>query len=102
MKARIYQPAKNAMQSGRAKTSFWMLELECETARAPEPVMGWTAVGDTAAQTRMKFATREDAVAFAEKKGWEYSVSTPQSRIVTPRNYVENFKYRPAGAADGK
>jgi len=102
MKARIYQPARNAMQSGRAKTEAWVLEYELETPRAPEPLMGWTAAGDTLNEVRMKFATLEDAVAFADKKGIQYSVSAPQARVITPRNYVDNFKANSAKSAGTK
>jgi hypothetical protein len=94
MKARIYQPSKNAMQSGRAKTQGWVLEYELETPRKVEPLMGWTSSGDTLNQVKMKFESVEDAVAFAEKKGMEYAVATAHARIVTPRNYVDNFLKR--------
>ncbi|MBI3440711.1 MAG: ETC complex I subunit, partial [Proteobacteria bacterium] len=56
MKARIFKPAKNAMQSGRASSAKWVLEYELETPRRPEPLMGWTAANDTLNQVRMKFA----------------------------------------------
>lgn len=94
MKARIYQPSKSATQSGRAKTGEWVLEYERDSKRAPEPVMGWTSSADTLNQVRLEFPTREDAIAYAEKKGWEYTADQAQARIVTPRNYVDNFKYR--------
>ena len=92
MKARIYQPARNAMQSGRAKTGLWLLECDDETRRGPESLMGWTSASDTLGEIRMKFATADDAVAFAKKKGWEYTIDTPHARVITPRNYVDNFK----------
>lgn len=92
MKARIYQPSKNAMQSGRAKTDFWVLECDDETRRGPESLMGWTAASDTQGQIRMKFDTVDDAIVFAKKKGWDYTLATAQARVITPRNYVDNFK----------
>ena len=95
MKARIYPVSKSATQSGRGKTEIWMLEYELETQRRPEPLMGWTAADDTLAEVRLKFASQDEAVAFATAKGIEYTVSKAQNRIVTPRNYVDNFKYRP-------
>lgn len=102
MKVRIYQPAKSATQSGRAKTNVWYLEYELETPRRPEPLMGWTASGDTLNQVCLEFPTREDAIAYAQSKGWEYTAGQAPVRIVTPRNYVDNFKYRaPAGDANG-
>ncbi len=95
MKARIFKPTKSATQSGRGRTALWVLEYELETARRPEPLMGWTASGDTLNQVYLEFPTREDAIAYAQKKGWEYTAGEAQERQVTPRNYVDNFKYRP-------
>ena len=95
MKVRIFQPSKNAMQSGRARTGKWILEYEAETRRFPEALMGWTASGDTLNQVRLHFKSPEDAVTYARSKGWEYSVLPPHQRRVVPRNYVDNFKYIP-------
>jgi hypothetical protein len=95
MKVRIYKPSKNVMQSGRARTQGWVLEYEPETPRQPEPLMGWTAAGDTLGQVRLHFASVEDAVAYAHKKGWGYTVLPAHERRVVPRNYVDNFKYIP-------
>ncbi len=94
MKARIYQPSKSATQSGRAKTALWVLEYELETPRRPESLMGWTASGDTLNQVTLEFPTREEAIAYATRKGWDYTAGEAHKRIVTPRNYVDNFKYR--------
>ena len=41
--ARIYKPARTAMQSGKARTGEWMLDYEPEERREIEPLMGWTA-----------------------------------------------------------
>lgn len=92
MQVRIYQPAKTAMSSGRAKTHVWVLEYEIETPRRPEPLMGWTSAGDTLNQVKLSFPSREDAVAFAEKNGWSYGVQDPHERRVRPRNYADNFR----------
>lgn len=93
MKVRIFQPSKTAMQSGRAATHAWRLEAEIETPRRPEPLMGWISSGDTLNQIRLSFPTREDAVAFAERKGWDYAVQDAPIRRVRPRNYADNFRY---------
>lgn len=95
MRVKIYKPSRNVMQSGFAKTEQWILEYIPETRREPEGLMGWTASGDTLNQVRMKFGTKEEAIAFAESKGWQYLISKSKSRIVRPRNYADNFKYRP-------
>jgi len=95
VKARIYQPAKTAMQSGRAKTHRWILEYEPATARRAEPLMGWISSGDTLNQIRLRFETREEAIAFAKRKGLDHTVEEPHERHITPRNYADNFRARP-------
>ena len=96
MQARIYRPAKTVMQSGRGNTKQWVLEFELATPRRPEPLMGWTSSGDTLNQVRLRFDTQEDAVAYAERKGLDYTVQRAHERRVVPRNYADNFKPRPA------
>ena len=92
---RIYQPPKSSMQSGRGKTHHWVLEYEPETARRPEPLMGWTASGDTLNQVKIRFATQEEAIAFATREGFEYSVEQPKPHRIRPRSYADNFRYVP-------
>lgn len=96
MDVKIYKPSKNAMQSGRAlDESGWFLEYETQGRREAEPLMGWTAADDTLNQVRLKFKSCEDAIAFAEKEGWSYTILKPNERRIKPRNYGDNFKYRP-------
>jgi hypothetical protein len=95
IRCRIFQPPKNAMQSGRGKTHHWMLEYEIETPRRPEPLMGWTASGDTLNQVRIRFPTRDEAVTFAEREGLDFSVEEPKPHRVRPRSYADNFRYAP-------
>lgn len=90
--AKIFKPVKTATQSGRAKTKKWVLEYELETRRQPEALMGWVSSGDTLNQVKIGFDTQEEAIAFADKKGWDYSVVEPQSRRLKPRTYLDNFK----------
>lgn len=93
MPARIYQPAKTAMQSGTAKTHQWILEFTQEEGRTVDPLMGWTGSGDTQSQVRLRFDTRAAAEAYAQTKGIVYTVSEPQARKqnIRPRGYGENF-----------
>jgi NADH dehydrogenase len=93
MRARIYQPARTAMQSGTARTSDWMLEFGQDAACEIDPLMGWTGSADTQAQVRLRFDTRDEAVAYAAAKGWDFDVIEPQSRKpnIRPRGYGENF-----------
>ena len=78
MTARIYKPARTAMQSGTAKTHSWLLEYEPEAPRVVEPLMGWTSSTDMKSQIRLRFPTREEAIAYCERKGIAYQVSEPK------------------------
>jgi hypothetical protein len=93
MAARIYQPAKTAMQQGKAGTREWVLDYEPQFPRAIEPLMGWTSSGDTRAQIRMRFETLEEAVAYATRHGIPFRIEAPQTTELKPKSYAENFKY---------
>ena len=94
MTARIFKPAKNAMQSGRAKTREWQLDYEPEQPRAVEPLMGWTSSGDMKQQLTLQFDTREDAVAYCERKGIPYQVIEPKDSKQRQVAYADNFAFR--------
>ncbi|MBL9046118.1 MAG: ETC complex I subunit [Tabrizicola sp.] len=100
MRARIYQPARTAMQSGTAKTQAWVLEFAPASAREVDPLMGWTSSDDTQSQVRLRFDSREAAEAYATEKGLEFDLATPKSRKanIRPRGYGENFATDRKGA----
>jgi hypothetical protein len=93
MLARIYRPAKTAMQSGRANTRLWELAFEPASARSPDPLMGWTQSTDMNGQVRLRFTTREEAVAYAQRHGIPFEVTNdPQSKRII-RAYADNFAF---------
>ena len=81
------------MQSGTAKTGNWVLEFEPEQRRKIDPLMGYTSSGDMKSQIRLVFATREEAVAYAEKNGIPYRVEMPKEPKRRQISYAENFRY---------
>jgi hypothetical protein len=91
--ARIYQPPKTAMQSGKAKTGYWVLEVNNCEAKFRDSLMGWIGSTSTEHQISLKFFTLEAAIAQAKKMGIEYVVSPPQQRRITPKSYTDNFHY---------
>lgn len=91
-KARIYQPAKNAMQSGRAKTRFWVLEYT-PTPKYIDPLMGWTGSTDTLGQIRMRFSSQGAAETFAKEQGIDYAVEKPHHRSFQRKSYSDNFRF---------
>lgn len=92
-KVRIYQPCRTAMQQGTAKTRTWLVEYEAGSARTRDALMGWTSSGDTRAQLRLRFSTREDAIAYAERNGLTYEVIEPKARRPKLKSYAENFRF---------
>ena len=94
MTARIFKPAKNAMQSGRAKTREWQLDYEPEQARMVEPLMGWTSSTDMKQQLTLHFETKEDAVAYCDCKGIAYQVIEPKNSAYRQVAYADNFAFR--------
>jgi hypothetical protein len=97
MVARIYQPARTAMQSGKANTKDWILVFEPETAREVEPLMGWTSSSDMKQQLRLRFATKDEAVAYCDRHGIAYRVYEPKLPARRKIAYADNFGYRRIG-----
>ncbi|TXM93892.1 ETC complex I subunit [Methylobacterium sp. WL116] len=92
--ARIFQPSKDASQSGTARTKVWHLDFDQTAPRETDPLMGWTGSGDMLQQVHLKFETLEDAVAYAKKAGIVYRVEEPKT--APPRkglSYSDNFKF---------
>lgn len=92
MRARIYQPAKNAMQSGKARTNCWVLEYEPEARKSPDPLMGWTSSTDMRQQVSLEFATRDEAVAYADKNAIPFQVFEPHKPAPKAKSYSDNFR----------
>jgi hypothetical protein len=92
--ARIYQPAKTAVQSGRAKTRYWLLEMEPRSRKEADRLIGWIGSDDTEQQIILKFPTKDAAIAYAERHGLSFQVYEPQERIVKPKSYADNFTRR--------
>ena len=80
------------MQSGRAGTQRWMLEFAPAEARKADPLMGWAGSGDTQRQLRLGFASREEAVAYAEKNGIDVEITSTPERRLKIQAYADNFR----------
>ena len=98
MAARIYKPAKTAMQSGTARTKDWVVDFEPEQAREVEPLMGWTSSGDMRQQVRLRFDTSEQAVAYCEKHGIAYQLAEDKPQTRRTISYSDNFAFKRRGA----
>jgi ETC complex I subunit conserved region len=91
MLARIFRPAKTAMQSGKAGAATWVLEFEPVSARLPDPLMGWAQSRDMNGQVRLRFETREEAIAYAQAHGIAFQVMEPRPVKRILKAYADNF-----------
>jgi NADH dehydrogenase (ubiquinone) Fe-S protein 4 len=94
---RIYQPTRNTMQSGGSKGEKWRIDFDIlqGAGRWESPLMGWASSADYVQGLRMPFRSKEDAIHFAEKQGWDYYVQQPMVKRIPPKNYSENYLYKP-------
>eukprot|EP00455_Lapot_gusevi_P052958 TRINITY_DN815_c0_g1_i3.p1 TRINITY_DN815_c0_g1~~TRINITY_DN815_c0_g1_i3.p1 ORF type:complete len:145 (+),score=62.20 TRINITY_DN815_c0_g1_i3:94-528(+) len=93
-KAVIYQRCKNAMQSGTGPTEYWLLEFAWNSPRWYNPLMGYHGCADAVGQLRMNFATKEAAVAFAQKQGYRYTVQETAPKKQFVKQFETKFKWR--------
>ncbi|KAF2396675.1 putative NADH-ubiquinone oxidoreductase 21 kDa subunit mitochondrial precursor [Trichodelitschia bisporula] len=94
---RIYQQAKNAMQSGAWHGNHWLMDWDVLSKghRWENPLIGWQSTADVMQGERMEFKSKEDAINFANKQGYEYFVQEPNERRFIPKAYANNFMYSP-------
>lgn len=96
--ARIYQPAKTAMQSGRARTGHWIVAYPRSAPARPDPLMGWQSSTDTARQIRLSFPDRQAAIDYCTAKGIDYQLGPQRERRIRPKAYADNFAFDRVGS----
>jgi len=57
--------------------------------------MGWQSSADFMQGTKLNFSSKEDAIRFAEKQGYEYFVQEPNERRIIPKAYATQFVHSP-------
>ena len=92
MKAKIYKPAKTAMQSGRAKYNKWVLKFLDQKNQLKDTMMGWNGGSSTVSQIELQFSSKEEAVNYAKKNSIDYEVLETSERKVINKSYADNFK----------
>ncbi|KAM5533137.1 hypothetical protein V8D89_013185 [Ganoderma adspersum] len=94
---RIFQPTRSTTQSGSGKSNQWRIDWDILQGggRWENPLMGWASSADYMQGTRLSFHTKEDAIHFAEKQGWDYYVAATEVTRIPPKNYSESFVYKP-------
>ena len=95
MTAKIYKPSKTAMQSGRSNIRKWGLEFEPSDRLQSDALMGWAGSHDTSRQLKLRFPSKEDAIAYAKRRGLTYRTQEPRERVVQVKTYADNFAFKP-------
>jgi len=94
MVAKIFRPAKTAMQSGKSNSQDWVLVYDPQSARKVEPLMGYTSSSDMLSQINLKFSSKELAIDYAERNGIEFQVNEPHEQKRKRVSYSDNFSYK--------
>ena len=93
VKAKIYQPAKTAMQSGRGKTGGWVVEYPRSSKVGPDALMGWQSSSDTMRQIKLRFPTQQAAIAYCGEHKIEFSLAATHKRKLRVKAYADNFAF---------
>ncbi len=89
-KAKIYVPAKTAMQSGLGKNNKWIIEFKTKDSGI-DPLMGWESSTDTLTELKLEFSTKELAIEYAKKNQIDFELIEPQKRKLVKKAYADNF-----------
>ena len=90
IKAKIYIPTKNSMQSGLGKTDKWVIEFETKNSGI-NPLMGWETSTDTLSELNLEFSTMELAIEYAKKNKIDFEILIPKKRKIIKKSYADNF-----------
>ena len=90
--ARIFEVQRRTTQSGRARDGKWTLEFEREQPQRPDPLTGWSGSGDTKTQVRLSFDTKEEALAYAKRKGFTVHLVPAAPVAMKIQAYADNFR----------
>ena len=90
IKAKIYLPTKNSMQSGLGKSDKWLIRFETIDSGL-NPLMGWESSSDTLSELNLEFSTKELAIEYAKKNKIDFEIIEPQKRKTIKKSYADNF-----------
>ena len=90
--ARIIEEQRKTTQSGKAQQGLWTLEFERQEPQRPDPLTGWNGSGDTPTQVRLRFNSKEEALAYARRKGFEVHLVPARPVELKIQAYADNFR----------
>ena len=80
------------MQSATSRIRHWKISFDRQ-GKWRNGLMGWASGGDTLRTPNLKFESKEDAVAYCTRMGWEYEVELPKAKrsFQGEKDYGDNF-----------
>ena len=90
--ARIVEEQRKTTQSGRARQGRWTLEFERQQPQRPDPLTGWNGSGDTPTQVRLSFSSKEEALGYARRMGFEVHLVPAPPVAMKIQAYADNFR----------
>ena len=90
--ARIIEEQRKTTQSGKAHDGLWTLEFERQQPQRPDPLTGWNGSGDTNTQVRLRFNSKEEALAYAMREGFEVHLVPAPPVSLKLQAYADNFR----------
>ena len=90
--ARISEIDRRTTQSGRANAGLWLLEFERREGQRPDPLTGWNGSGDTKTQVRLTFATKDEAIAYADRHELHYHLVPATPVKLKIQAYADKFR----------
>ena len=90
--ARIIEEQRKTTQSGKAGDGRWTLEFERVQKQQPDPLTGWAGSGDTSTQLRLRFDSKDEALAYATRKGLTVHLVPAPPVTLKLQAYADNFR----------
>ena len=90
--ARIVEEQRKTTQSGKAGEGRWTLEFERQEPQRADPLTGWNGSGDTRTQVQLKFNSKDEALAYATRKGLTVHIVPSPPVSLKIQTYAENFR----------
>lgn len=96
--ARIYSPSKTSMQSGKAKTDYWLFHFNTSDTKVKDPIMGWNSTESTDEQISLRFTSLKKALNYASQQGIKVIVENKNLPKIQIKSYSDNFRHdKPRG-----
>ena len=91
IKVKIFTSNMGVSTYGKAEKKWFLSFIEEENTRHVDPLMGWTSVDSTDSEVKLRFNSKDLAIEYAKKKGYEYIIEEEVVKKIKKKSYAENF-----------